>query len=128
MLYIDGTYIRSGKVSGEYIDARNLTVTNTAGQKTLAVDNTGNVDMNVRSLSILGSAIASEAYADRQSGNLLKGGNLTESDIDQYWETNLGKVTYGQADPLGGKNAIKFYSPVIFGDGSNDCEIWKSER
>ncbi len=79
MLYIDGTYIRSGKVSGEYIDARNLTVTNTAGQKTLAVDNTGNVDMNVRSLSILGSAIASEAYADRQSGNLLKGGNLRVS-------------------------------------------------
>ena len=128
MLYIDGTYIRSGKVSGEYIDARNLTVTNTAGQKTLAVDANGNVDMNVRSLSILGSAIASEAYADRQSGNLLKGGNLTESDIDQYWETNLGKVTYGQADPLGGKNAIKFYSPVIFGDGSNDETAYLSAK
>ena len=118
MLYIDGTYIRSGKVSGEYIDARNLTVTNTAGQKTIAVDNTGNVDMNVRSLSILGSAIASEAYADRQSGNLLKGGNLTESDIGQYWETHGGDVTYGQADPLGGKSAIKFYSPIMFDDGS----------
>lgn len=128
MLYIDGTYIRSGKVSGEYIDARNLTVTNTAGQKTLAVDANGNVDINARSFSISGSAIASEAYADRQSGNLLKGGNLTESDIDQYWETNLGKVTYGQADPLGGKNAIKFYSPVIFGDGSNDETAYLSAK
>lgn len=128
LLYINGSYVKSGKVKGEYIDARNLTVTNTAGQKTLAVDNTGNVDMNVRSLSILGSAIASEAYADRQSGNLLKGGNLTESDIDQYWETNLGKVTYGQADPLGGKNAIKFYSPVIFGDGSNDETAYLSAK
>lgn len=128
LLYINGSYVKSGKVKGEYIDARNLTVTNTAGQKTLAVDNNGNVDMNVRSLSILGSAIASEAYADRQSGNLLKGGNLTESDIDQYWETNLGKVTYGQADPLGGKNAIKFYSPVIFGDGSNDETAYLSAK
>ena len=128
LLYINGSYVKSGKVKGEYIDARNLTVTNTAGQKTLAVDANGNVDMNVRSLSILGSAIASEAYADRQSGNLLKGGNLTESDIDQYWETNLGKVTYGQADPLGGKNAIKFYSPVIFGDGSNDETAYLSAK
>jgi len=128
MLYIDGTYIRSGKVSGEYIDARNLTVTNTAGQKTLAVDNTGNVDMNVRSLSILGSAIASEAYADRQGGNLLKGGNLTESDIGQYWETHEGKVTYGQADPLGGKNAIKFYSPIMFDDGSGTETAYLSAK
>ena len=128
MLYIDGTYIRSGKVSGEYIDARNLTVTNTAGQKTLAVDANGNVDINARSFSISGSAIASEAYADRQGGNLLKGGNLTESDIGQYWETHEGKVTYGQADPLGGKNAIKFYSPVIFGDGSNDETAYLSAK
>lgn len=128
MLYIDGTHVRSGKVSGEYIDARNLTVTNTAGQKTLAVDANGNVDINARSFSISGSAIASEVYADRQSGNLLKGGNLTESDIDQYWETNLGEVTYGQADPLGGKNAIKFYSPVIFGDGSNDETAYLSAK
>ena len=128
LLYINGSYVKSGKVKGEYIDARNLTVTNTAGQKTLAVDNNGNVDMNVKSLSILGSAIASEAYADRQSGNLLKGGNLTESDIGQYWETHGGDVTYGQADPLGGKNAIKFYSPVMFGDGSNDETAYLSAK
>ena len=128
MLYINGSYIKSGKVSGEYVDARNLTVTNTAGQKTLAVDNTGNVDMNVRSLSILGSAIASEAYADRQSGNLLKGGNLTESDINQYWETHGGDVTYGQADPLGGKNAIKFYSPIMFDDGSGTETAYLSAK
>lgn len=128
LLYINGSYVKSGKVKGEYIDARNLTVANTAGQKTLAVDNNGNVDMNVRSLSILGSAIASEAYADRQSGNLLKGGNLTESDIGQYWETHGGDVTYGQVDPLGGKNAIKFYSPVIFDDGSNGETAYLSAK
>lgn len=128
LLYINGSFVNSGKVKGEYIDARNLTVTNTAGQKTVAVDANGNVDMNVRSFSISGSAIASEAYADRQGGNLLKGGNLTESDIGQYWETHGGDVTYGQADPLGGKNAIKFYSPIMFDDGSGTETAYLSAK
>lgn len=123
LLYINGSYVKSGKVKGEYIDARNLTVTNTAGQKTLAVDNNGNVDMNVRSLSILGSAIASEAYADRQSGNLLKGASLAEAEIKQYWDVS-GDLTYNQADPLKGNGAIMLEAP-IFGSGgsSDDCYV-----
>lgn len=115
MLYIDGTYIRSGKVAGEYIDARNLTVTNTDGQKTLAVDANGNVDINARSFSISGSAIASEAYADRLGGNLLKGGNLTETDVQNYWDV-ADTLTYGQSDPMGGKNAVKLEMDTIFVD------------
>lgn len=127
-LYINLTYAKGEQLSGNMIDARNLEVINNAGVKTLAVDNNGNVDINARSFSILGSAIASEAYADRQGGNLLKGGNLTESDIDQYWETHVGEVTYGQADPLGGKNAIKFYSPIMFDDGSGTETAYLSAK
>ena len=112
LLYINGSYVKSGKVKGEYIDARNLTVTNTAGQKTLAVDNNGNVDMNVRSLSILGSAIASEAYADRLGGNLLKGASLAETEIKQYWDVS-GDLTYNQADPLKGNGAIMLEAPIF---------------
>lgn len=119
LLYINGSYVKSGKVKGEYIDARNLTVTNTAGQKTLAVDNNGNVDMNVRSLSILGSAIASEAYADRLGGNLLKGASLAETEIKQYWDIS-GDLTYNQADPLKGNGAIMLEAPIFGSEGSSD--------
>lgn len=119
LLYINGSYVKSGKVKGEYIDARNLTVTNTAGQKTLAVDNNGNVDMNVRSLSILGSAIASEAYADRLGGNLLKGASLAETEIKQYWDVS-GDLTHNQADPLKGNGAIMLEAPIFGSEGSSD--------
>lgn len=119
LLYINGSYVKSGKVKGEYIDARNLIVTNTAGQKTLAVDNNGNVDMNVRSLSILGSAIASEAYADRLGGNLLKGASLAETEIKQYWDIS-GDLTYNQADPLKGNGAIMLEAPIFGSEGSSD--------
>lgn len=118
-LYINLTYAKGEQLSGDMIDARNLEVTNTAGQKTFAVDNNGNVDMNVRSLSILGSAIASEAYADRQSGNLIKGVNLTESEINQFWDVS-GDLTYNQADPMKGNGAIMLEVPIFGSDGSSD--------
>lgn len=118
LLYINGSFVNSGKVKGEYIDARNLTVKNLYGKKTLAIDSDGNVDVNARSLSILGSAIASEAYADKQAGNLLKGSNLTENDVQNYWDV-ADTLTYGQSDPMGGKNAVKLETdPIFVDDGS----------
>lgn len=118
LLYANGSFINSGKVKGEYIDARNLTVKNLYGKKTLAIDSDGNVDIKARSLSILGFEIASEAYADKQAGNLLKGSNLTESDVQNYWDV-ADTLTYGQSDPMGGKNAVKLETDPIFVDNGS---------
>lgn len=118
LLYANGSFINSGKVKGEYIDARNLTVKNLYGKKTLAIDSDGNVDIKARSLSILGFEIASESYADKQAGNLLKGSNLTENDVQNYWDV-ADTLTYGQSDPMGGKNAVKLETdPIFVDDGS----------
>ena len=41
--YFNASYIKSGQISGEYINAKNLTVTRKDGVETLKVDNNGNV-------------------------------------------------------------------------------------
>lgn len=131
MLYINGSYIKSGKVSGEYVDARNLTVTNSSGQKTLDIDSYGNVSLMVSTFSLSGKAVATEdyvsnktaqalseakIYADQKTGNLLKGADLSTESLNQYWNTS-GSIMQGQSDPDGGTKAVRLYGT------SGDCFI-----
>lgn len=131
MLYLNGSYIKSGKVSGEYMDARNLTVTNSSGQKTLAIDSYGNVSLMVSTFSLSGKAVATEdyvsnktaqalseakIYADQKTGNLLKGADLSAESLNQYWNTS-GTIMQGQSDPDGGTKAVRLYGT------SGDCFI-----
>ena len=118
--YIDAEYIRGNAISGKYIDAKNLTVTNKNKVETLKIDDNGNVSIYATSLSIAGAAAASQdyvnnatakqleeakVYANSKSGNLLNGTDLTASDRKTYWNIT-GTITEGQADPDGGKNAV----------------------
>lgn len=131
MLYLNGSYIKSGKVSGEYVDARNLTVTNSSGQKTLAIDSYGNVSLMVSTFSLSGKAVATEdyvsnktaqtlseakIYADQKTGNLLKGADLSTESLNQYWNIS-GTIMQGQSDPDGGTKAVRLYGT------SGDCFI-----
>lgn len=131
MLYINGSYIKSGKVSGEYVDARNLTVTNSSGQKTLDIDSYGNVSLMVSTFSLSGKAVATEdyvsnktaqalseakIYADQKTGNLLKGSDLSTESLNQYWNTS-GSIMQGQSDPDGETKAVRLYGT------SEDCFI-----
>lgn len=131
MLYLNGSYIKSGKVSGEYVDARNLTVTNSSGQKTLDIDSYGNVSLMVSTFSLSGKAVATEdyvsnktaqalseakIYADQKTGNLLKGSDLSAESLSQYWNTS-GSIAQGQSDPDGGTKAVRLYGT------SGDCFI-----
>lgn len=47
-----------GKLIGTYIDAKNLSVTDGNGKRTLNVDSFGNVDLNVNTLQIQGNNVA----------------------------------------------------------------------
>ncbi|UBK76263.1 phage tail protein [Clostridium perfringens] len=49
-----------GKLKGQRIDARNLTVTDGNGKRTLDIDSYGNVNLDVNSLNIRGSKVVSE--------------------------------------------------------------------
>lgn len=53
--YFNATYIKSGKLLGEYIEGKNLTVTHDNGYNTLEIDNKGNVSIKANKLQITGS-------------------------------------------------------------------------
>lgn len=128
-LYVNATYIVAGMLAGKYIDAKGITVKDKNGSITLGIDTDGNVTIKAKTFSLDGKtvdAIAEEkAYAaennakkytkeqiaalPEQSGNLVKGYRLSESDISDYWDT-AGAITYNQIDPAGGTEALRIYS------------------
>lgn len=61
ILYINASYIASGTLKGNLIDARNLIVKDSAGNTTFAVDANGNVSIRCTSFSLNGSTISSIA-------------------------------------------------------------------
>lgn len=61
ILYINASYIASGTIRGNLIDARNLVIKDSAGNTTFAVDANGNVSIRCTSFSLNGSTISSIA-------------------------------------------------------------------
>lgn len=128
--YIDASYIQAGTLSAKYIDGKNLTVKN-GNKTTLAIDENGNVSIDATSLSISGSAAATQGYADSaastaassaaaealknaksyadgKSENLLMGPDLSADSVESYWNVN-GTLSRGYSDPDGGSKAVRLY-------------------
>lgn len=51
--YFNATYIKSGKLLGEYIEAKNLLVTKNDGNTTLKIDSAGDVFLKAKKLQVL---------------------------------------------------------------------------
>lgn len=51
--YFNASYIKTGKLLGEYIEGRNLLVNNKYGDKTFHIDADGNVSISAKKLKIL---------------------------------------------------------------------------
>lgn len=51
--YFNASYIKTGKLLGEFIEARNLLVTNTRNEETLKIDSNGNVRIKASELKII---------------------------------------------------------------------------
>ena len=58
ILYINASYIASGTLKGNLIDARNLVVKDNSGNTTFAVDANGNVTIRATSFTLQGNTIA----------------------------------------------------------------------
>lgn len=59
--YFNATYIKSGKLLGEYIEARNLKVVNDEGTTTLNIDSQGNIDIKAKHMQIVTSSSSSSS-------------------------------------------------------------------
>ena len=66
---LSSDYMEAGIIKGHYIDAKNLSVTDGNGKRTLDIDSFGNVNLNVTSLKVSSSSIATEDYVKDQINN-----------------------------------------------------------
>lgn len=75
-IYFNANYIQSGTIKGEYIDARNLTVTRNDGVKTLEITDKGEVNLVVNSFRLSATGQTIEEYIidsiDLNDSNQLK--------------------------------------------------------
>jgi len=79
-----------GELRGNYIDARQLSVTDGSGKRTLDIDSFGNVSLDVASLKIKSSSVATQLNVENAINDIKVGGtNLwVLSDIITGYESN----------------------------------------
>lgn len=78
-----------GELRGNYIDARQLSVTDGNGKRTLDIDSFGNVNLDVASLKIQSSSVATEAFVS----GVQEGINETVSNLNSRVDSAEQKVT-----------------------------------
>lgn len=83
ILYINASYIASGTVKGNLIDARNLVIKDSNGNTTFAVDANGNVSIRCTSFSLNGSTISSIANSAASSA-LTNAKDYTDEQLEGF--------------------------------------------
>ena len=61
----------AGTLKGHYIDAKNLSVTNGNGKKTLDIDSYGNVSLDVNELKISANSVATESFVSNAKNDAI---------------------------------------------------------
>lgn len=100
-------------VNADWINTGTLAVKDKDGNiMFLANIDTGQVIINAESLKIQGKDVekiaqekAVQEISKASTNNLVKGYNLSQEDILNYWDT-AGNMSYSQNDPAGGNDAI----------------------
>ena len=100
-------------VNADWVNTGTLAVKGKDGNVMfLANIDTGQVIINAESLKIQGKDVekiaqekAVQEISKASTNNLVKGYNLSQDDILNYWDT-AGNISYSQNDPAGGNDAI----------------------
>ena len=66
-----------GELRGNYIDARQLSVTDGNGKRTLDIDSFGNVNLDVASLKIKANSVATESFVSSKKNEAINSANNT---------------------------------------------------
>ena len=98
-----------GTLRGNYIDAKQLSVTDGNGKRTLDIDSFGNVSLDVNDLKIKSSDVASESYVKSQI-------QVVNNEIKSYVKENeLDSLIQQKADSV----KIAFNNIPSFPTGNN---------
>lgn len=103
---IQGIYMKDGQlyVNGQYINAKNLAVTNSGGVKTFYIDQSGNVSINANSLSIVAGGSGNIPTKDEVESGLDNKVSVGET-IDDINQSPEGQISYPKLNITG---AISF--------------------
>lgn len=75
-----------GELKGNYIDARQLSVTDGSGKRTLDIDSFGNVNLDVTSLKIKNNSVATESFVSNAKNDAINSANNTlNTTIKNYY-------------------------------------------
>ena len=128
--YFNASYIKTGKLLGQYIEAKNLLVVNNNNEETLKIDNNGNIKIKAKELQIIvdsetgewenaatESDIAYKIDIISTNGNVFTNGNVhTEL---------IAKVYKGYKEITDQLDVSKFQWTKILVDGTID-ENWNN--
>lgn len=87
-LYINASYIKSGQISADLINLKNINVTNSSGVSTFAIDNYGNVTLRPNTFALTNGDTIYSVAEDKASTAL--------SNANRYTDKALGDLDIGK--------------------------------
>ena len=111
-----------GQLRGNYIDAKQLTVTDGNNKRTLDIDSFGRVSLDVTSLKITNQSVATEEFANNKSNNAY---NNALNDSKGYTNNQISGVNSQISNVNSQVNSVKSEISAI--NGNIDLKVSKND-
>lgn len=89
-LYMNASYIKSGQISADLINLKNINVTNSSGTSTFAIDNYGNVTLRPNTFVLTNGDTIYSVAEDKASTALLSANRYTDNALSNL---DIGKMS-----------------------------------
>ena len=89
-LYINASYIKSGQISADLINLKNINVTNSSGTSTFAIDNYGNVTLRPNTFVLTNGDTIYSVAENKASAALSKANRYTDNALS---DLDIGKMS-----------------------------------
>lgn len=89
-LYINASYIKSGQISADLINLKNINVTNSSGISTFAIDNYGNVTLRPNTFALTNGDTIYSVAEDKASTALSNANRYTDKALS---DLDIGKMS-----------------------------------
>lgn len=89
-LYINASYIKSGQISADLINLKNINVTNSSGISTFAIDNYGNVTLRPNTFALTNGDTIYSVAEDKASTALSNANRYTDNALS---DLDIGKMS-----------------------------------
>lgn len=89
-LYVNASYIKSGQISADLINLKNINVTNSSGTSTFAIDNYGNVTLRPNTFALTNGDTIYSVAEDKASTALSSANSYTDKALS---DLDIGKMS-----------------------------------